>query len=534
MHIGMYDADEDEYYLDECFVETGQIRLVENVSSPKSILLGRTGTGKTAILRKLQKEAEHSIWIRPEDLALNYISNSDIIRFFENIGVDLDLFYQLLWKHVFAVELLKCRFAIHNEDSQRNFWGLIRARPNKDKSEEEAFEYLKTYADEFWLDTETLVKQVVSGIEEELKSSIDGTPIGLPISFSAAAQQKKEVIADVVHKAQKVVNAIQIRKLNKVIDVLAEELFDDPQKSFYVLIDKLDERWVDDKIRYKLIRALIETLKTFRRIKTVKIVFTMRADLLQRVFRETRDAGFQQEKYEDVLQRIKWSPEQLRRVVDTRINKLIRETYTKQGVGFSELFAAKVGTEDSFSYMLGRTLMRPRDIILFVNECLIAATDRFDEIPAKVIREAEGHYVRKRYQSLLDEWYSTYPALDAYCRFLEGRNAHTKFANISGRELGDLALEISVLEDANDDPIFSMATKIATKEEGAHRHFAKLWLSTLYQVGAVGLKLDSHEPWIWSYKDQPNVVPSEIREAAIFEVHPMIGRLFGIAPITAR
>jgi hypothetical protein len=530
MNIGLSDADDDIRYLEECFLETGQMRLVRDVSSPKAILLGRTGTGKTAIVRELQKSSEHAIWIRPEDLALNYISNSDIIRFFEGLGVNLDLFYQLLWKHVFAVELIKCRFAIHNAETQQNFWSLLRGRPNKDRNEEEAFEYIRKYADEFWLDTEALVKQVVSGIEEELEAAISGTSIGIPVSISATSNLKKEVITDIVHKAQKVVNSVQIRKLNKVIDVLAEKLFDDPQKLFYLLVDKLDERWVDDKIRYKLIRALIETLKTFRRIKTVKIVFTMRADLLQRVFRETRDAGFQQEKYEDVLLRLKWTQPQLRTIIDTRINKLIRETYTKQGVGFSDLFAEKVGTEDSFTYMLNRTFMRPRDIILFVNECLIAAQDRFDSIPAKVIREAEGHYVRKRYQSLLDEWVSTYPALDMYCRFLEGRSAHNKLSEITGKELSDFALEISVADNISDDPIFPVARKIATKEEGAHRHFAKMWISTLYQVGAVGLKLDSHEPWVWSYKDQPNVLPEEIREAAIFSIHPMVGRLFGIAP----
>ena len=54
----------------------------------------------------------------------------------------------------------------------------------------------------------------------------------------------------------------------------------------------------DDGLKYKLIRALIETIKSFRQVRSVKIVVSLRLDLLQRVISETRDSGFQSEKYE--------------------------------------------------------------------------------------------------------------------------------------------------------------------------------------------------------------------------------------------
>src|SRR6185503_17299237 len=34
----------------------------------------------------------------------------------------------------------------------------------------------------------------------------------------------------------------------------------------------LDENWIDDPTRYKLIRALIEAIKTFRSVQNVKII----------------------------------------------------------------------------------------------------------------------------------------------------------------------------------------------------------------------------------------------------------------------
>jgi hypothetical protein len=51
-------------------------------------------------------------------------------------------------------------------------------------------------------------------------------------------------------------------------------------KQFHILIDKLDEHWVDVSIRFKLIRSLIESLKSFRRITNLKILVALRSDVL--------------------------------------------------------------------------------------------------------------------------------------------------------------------------------------------------------------------------------------------------------------
>ena len=60
------------------------------------------------VLKVYEKELnEHIIRIYPENLALTYVSNSTIVKYFEDIGVNLDPFYNLLWRHVLTVELLK-------------------------------------------------------------------------------------------------------------------------------------------------------------------------------------------------------------------------------------------------------------------------------------------------------------------------------------------------------------------------------------------------------------------------------------------
>jgi len=110
--IGAAAAEEDIEFLKDCFVEQGYLEVLKDGKDTRRILLGRTGSGKTALLSKLLETEERCIEIKPESLALAYVSNSTIIQFVSELGVDLDIFFKLLWRHVFTVELLKQHFGI--------------------------------------------------------------------------------------------------------------------------------------------------------------------------------------------------------------------------------------------------------------------------------------------------------------------------------------------------------------------------------------------------------------------------------------
>jgi D-tyrosyl-tRNA(Tyr) deacylase len=53
--------------------------------------------------------------------------------------------------------------------------------------------------------------------------------------------------------------------------LLGEGIFDIPQQRFYITIDRLDENWVDERIRYKLLRALLEAVRSFKQVRSVKV-----------------------------------------------------------------------------------------------------------------------------------------------------------------------------------------------------------------------------------------------------------------------
>lgn len=121
MSIGEADAECDRAYLEHCFVNTGDLDALLDPKNPKCIVLGRTGSGKTALLDRLAHSSENIIILEPESLSLNHISNSNIIRFFEEIGVNLDIFYTLLWRHIFTVELVKKKYHINSETAKKGF-----------------------------------------------------------------------------------------------------------------------------------------------------------------------------------------------------------------------------------------------------------------------------------------------------------------------------------------------------------------------------------------------------------------------------
>ena len=246
-------------------------------------------------------------------------------------------------------------------------------------------------------------------------------------------QQKSEVI----QRAQYVVNEVQIRQLSDVIDLL-DDILKDPQKHYYLTIDRLDEHWVEDKTRYRLIRALIETVKDFRKVRHAKVLFAIRYDLLSRVIKLTRDAGFQEEKYLSLYLPIEWTKDSLISVLDNRINHLVKQRYTSKPVSYRDVLPEKVKGDKAIAYILERTLLRPRDAIVFFNDCIKRAVDR-PIITATMIRDAEGEYSKDRLRALADEWYADFPNLIDFALILKSHKHRFPIEHLTIQQCEDLS-----------------------------------------------------------------------------------------------
>ena len=84
------------------------------------ILLGRTGSGKTALLKMVQKKIDVYIQVKPDTFAMQYISNIPFVRELNDLGINLEIFYKFLWLHEIMSRIIKEYFAYNRKTFFRN------------------------------------------------------------------------------------------------------------------------------------------------------------------------------------------------------------------------------------------------------------------------------------------------------------------------------------------------------------------------------------------------------------------------------
>jgi hypothetical protein len=296
------------------------------------------------------------------------------------------------------------------------------------------------------------------------------------------------------------------------------------------VIDRLDEDWVEDKLRYLLIRALIETIREFGKVRNAKIIIALRYDLLDRVVRLTRDAGFQEEKYETLYLPIEWTKESLVGLLDTRIDRLVKSRYTVATVTHKDLLPAQINKQAGIDYILQRTLMRPRDIILFFNLCVAQAKDN-PKITVQMVRQAEGEYSRLRLRSLADEWQSDYPNLFGFVSLLKGRPSQFALDAITDDDCLEVCIHLHDAKDGKEDELSLAADGLVRGTTNNFDGFKRTAMATFYKVGLVGLKLEHHEGISWSISSRRSISVSEVRSGTRVAIHPCFWRTLGVQDV---
>lgn len=528
LSIGDLDAETDNEFLDTCFIDKGYLEDLLDVKNPRSIIVGRTGAGKSSLLYKVSTSIDNYKKIDPNDISVKFLEHSDIIQFMDKLGVNLDLFYKMLWRHILIIELVRLRYKIKNEEENDNFFRGLVERFNRDEIKQKAIKYFRDWGDKFWLDTDEQLKQITRKLEDETKANLGVKYASLDISLNGASKLSDEQKTEITQRASQVVSSLQIKQLNEMLDMLAEYSFKDPQKHYYLLIDQLDEDWADTNTRCKFIRALIEEVKGFRKISNVKILVALRKDLIDLVFDKTRGAGFQEEKYESYILQIQWSSSELIDLVEKRVRETYKRVYTKDQVTISDIFpeARRVAHgKTPMEYILDRTLLRPRDILQFVNETFKVGVDK-DKITWTLIHEAETAYSEKRLRSLKEEWGETYPSFEDTIEILRGRKSTFDFNEFKSPQFESVITKLSTKK--TEDPCVIVVKDYLNTIGSTENEIISTILSCLYKVGAIGIKLETNNSFIWSYRNKSAMSNGEAERASQLKIHKMLHKTLDI------
>lgn len=525
--VGAIEAENDKQFLEECFLDTGFLGILEDANDYRSILIGRTGAGKSALLSKLADNCENAISINPHELALAHIANSNAVKFFSDLGVNLTPFFKFQWRHVFAIELIRLHSRLDGQGHPQDLSSLIANILPKDKKHDKAINYLKEHGGSFWKETEERVKEITRKLDERASESI-GIKLFDNAKFDGnqASQLSEEEKREVIYKGQEVINGAQVKDLSTIIKLLSDIFSRNKQKRYHVIIDRLDEDWVDTPLRVKLIRALIENSRDFQAVPNVKIVIALRSDLVDRVYRLTRDEGFQEEKYRACNLSLTWSQESMIKMLDRRIGALVRRRYTTKEVGYADILdpdlncQKSTGTDVSaIAYMIERTLDRPRDLISFFNDC-IQLSDGRPVIDFEVISRAEPRYSKERLKALFDEWRGTYPSLDVLSGLLRKRPSVVPINSIGNEDVQNVLALVYQAPESGISPLDRQIAQSLFETQITEEEARSRICYILYLTGLAGLRVSLADKTTWAHQSPDFIAEADVHEYEYLEVQP--------------
>ncbi|MCZ4295111.1 P-loop ATPase, Sll1717 family [Vibrio sinaloensis] len=410
--IGNLDAETDSF-LEECFYESEVFKGIVNFDSSEEnpdftrrVIVGRTGSGKTALLRQIISHSNvkvHDV-IEAENTVFEHINNNVFISRLIDTGVDLRVFYKSLWLHVLLVNVIQKLYR-SSYTSFFNFIDDLSSGTKKPYKPDVVQEYLNSYKDNFFNDNAVI--EITDRMQAELSGKLKLDP------FEMGGKASAESVEKVQRETSSYVSRELLRKQKELIKVIREEFSDNKQQQRIVIsVDDLDKSWLSSsEIRFDFINALLEAFKELLDIKSVKILISIRTDILKGIYQNNMR---QDEKDQSLIYAISWKRNEIRKILDSRINHLIKKQYqSAQNVCFSDVFNFDIGGISADEFIINRTMLRPRDAIDFVNSCL-AECDGEVSLNQDIILEAEEKFYSKRKNALEKEWKSIFPHIRDY------------------------------------------------------------------------------------------------------------------------
>ena len=411
------------------------------------------------------------------------------------------MFYKSLWLHALLIKVIP---ALHRSTYQSFFNKIHELIGGKKKSynPELANEYIEQFKDVFFND-KALV-EISNKMQSELSSKIGIKGIDLGGKLGREDTQR------VQSETSSYVSRELIRKQKELIKILKEEFSEVGQFRIIISIDDLDRSWLSSSdIRYDFINALLEAFRELLDVKSVKILISIRTDILMGIYNKTLR---QDEKDQSLIYSVSWSKDEIRQIIDMRINHLIKNKYkSSRAITMRDIFDFDINNVHADDYILDRTMLRPRDAISFVNYCL-KECDGTVSINQDVVLMAEEKFFSSRKRALVSEWVTIYKNIADYIDSLSLLKEH-EFSLKSIAEDNKNEILTYILDRASSEDENALHTKIVMNFD----ELMKVW----FIVGVIGIKR-TETLVVYSSYDKPDLDITDINRT--FIIHPLFNR----------
>lgn len=339
---GLYD-----YHLSEYFYDQGYWNKI--IKSDKFYVIGRKGTGKSAIYRWLEsKQIERGTIV--SNLSFNNFPFEKLLQLSDD-DFSRPNQYQSIWKYIILTELCKQITLDERErvvtDALKEIMGYVNFRFGRELNE----------------------------LHSTITNKANKTTIGITIQGIGTGFE------DSTGTQYSLSELINIREINLRLERLVFSYLAQSGLSYYVQFDQLDDNYtlyINNRKYFESIISLFKVIYEFNnKIKAYsnncKVIAYLRTDIFRRFPSVDSDsAKFNFHAYKlnwNITSRSDWKNPELKKVINLRIRNstdmdvpdpfsLIFDTRRMNIIQYDDL-------QDPFVYIVNRTFYRPRDIIQF-------------------------------------------------------------------------------------------------------------------------------------------------------------------------
>jgi hypothetical protein len=394
--------------LQKYFLNTPEIKKI--INSKKWLLLGRKGTGKTAIYKYLENAKSEDI----NDYSVVSLNFKDypwpIHKLYkESLAGELSA-YQKSWSFLFFVKLLS---------------KLIEIKESNSEPLSKDLKWAKKYLSKIFGNPDPSLKEVLFSKLSRIKK-VKGPGfdiVDIDINLGEITLGDVTANKDLQEKLRS--NAF------KLLGYLEKNFKQNIKGAkFLIILDQLDENWLDGEIK-EYSKILINLINVCRNISidselnnSIKIIPFLRTDIYSSLRFNDKNKLLQ-----DSAIIISWDNDSLDDMFFERIKKfkpssLELDLDKKSGSIFEASFV-KQGTP-AFKYITRRSFFRPRDVIVYFNKI------RSEHKPNKTglyssndLYSADAEASASIYNELVDEWSNQFPDIERLLTVLQTINVET-------------------------------------------------------------------------------------------------------------